>query len=107
MLTTNETRLLHALKARSGREKHRAFVAEGVRIVEEALSAGVDLEFAVISPTLEDSGRGRALAERLDANTRVERVSDKQLHDIAETDSTFGFRGSFMSSTTMPTSAVT
>lgn len=90
MLSANESRLLHALKSRSGREKNHAFIVEGVRVVEEAAAAGVDLKFAVVSPSLEDSGRGRALVERLSTSTTVRRVSEAELRKLAETDAPQG-----------------
>jgi TrmH family RNA methyltransferase len=82
--------MLHALKARSGREKNHAFAVEGVRVVEEALDGGIDLKFAVVSPTLEDSKRGRALAERLHAVTTVRQVSERDLRALTETDAPQG-----------------
>src|SRR5512144_2029985 len=89
MLSTSEAKLLHALKSRSGREKNQAFVVEGVRVVEEA-AAHVDLQFALVSPTLEDSRRGHALLERLQAHTKLYRVSDAELRSLAETDTPQG-----------------
>ncbi|HUP90134.1 MAG TPA: RNA methyltransferase [Longimicrobiales bacterium] len=88
MLTRADSKLLHALKSRSGREKHAAFVVEGVRVVEEAVAAGFDLQFAVASPTLEDNERGRALAEKLSQITAIRRVTD--LREIAETETPQG-----------------
>ncbi len=90
MLTKTDTRLLHALKNRSGRDKHDAFIVEGIRITEEALGAGVDLKFAAVSPSLGDSGRGRSLLEHLKARTRVEQVKDLELKDLAETETPQG-----------------
>ena len=88
MLTNSESKLLYALKSRSGRDKHGMFVLEGVRLVEDALAAGIDLQFAVASPTLEDSRRGQALLEQLASRTQVRRVKD--LKDIAETETPQG-----------------
>jgi TrmH family RNA methyltransferase len=90
MLTKAEARLLHALKTRAGREKHGAFVLEGVRVVEEALAAGVDLKFAVVSATTEDSKRSRALVEMLSANTTVHHVSAGVLREVADTETPQG-----------------
>lgn len=90
MLTKADSRLLHALKNRSGRDKHNAFVVEGIRIIEEALAAGVDLKFAAVSPSLGDSGRGRSLLEHLKARTRVEQVRDLDLRELAETETPQG-----------------
>lgn len=88
MLTSAESKLLHALKNRTGREKHGAFVVEGVRVVEEALAANFDLKFAAVSTSLEDTDRGRALLQSLEARTTVRRVP--HLRDIAETETPQG-----------------
>jgi TrmH family RNA methyltransferase len=85
MLTKAESRLLHALKSRSGREKNDAFVVEGIRALEELLASGIDLNFAIVSPSLEDSGRGRALSERLAAHATVRRVRDAELRALTDT----------------------
>ncbi len=90
MLTPSEAKLLHALKTRGGREKHDAFTVEGVRVVEEALAARIDLKFAVISTSLEDGRRGQSLVQQLTARTTVQRVSDGQLRQLAETDTPQG-----------------
>lgn len=90
MLSQSESRLLHALKARSGREKHAAFAVDGIRVVEELLAAGLDLKFAVVSPTLEDSARGRTLLENLGARTAVRTVTDRELRELAETETPQG-----------------
>lgn len=90
MLTRTEARLLHALKNRSGRDKNDAFILEGVRVVEEALNAGIDLKFAVVSPALADSKRGAALAARLETNTEVRQSSESELRDVAETETPQG-----------------
>jgi len=90
MLSQSETRLLHALKSRAGREKHGAFAVEGVRVVEDLLAARIDLKFAVVSPTLEDSARGRALIEALEGRTTVRRLADHELRAQAETETPQG-----------------
>lgn len=90
MLSRTEANLLNALKTRSGREKHGAFVIEGVRVVEAALDAGVDLKFAAVSPTLEDSKRGRALMQRVEAGSIVRRVSDSELRHLSDTETQQG-----------------
>ena len=56
------------LRRRKGRERRGLALAEGVRLVEEALAAGVPVRGAVVSPALEGTPRGKtlksALAER-------------------------------------------
>lgn len=90
MLSQSESKLLHALKSRSGREKHGAFVVEGVRVVEDLLPSGIDLKFAAVSPTLEDSRRGQALLEELAACTTVHRLTEAQLRALSETETPQG-----------------
>src|SRR5687767_7929639 len=90
MLSQSETRLLHALKSRAGRDKHGAFAVEGVRVAEDLVAAGIDLKFAVVSPTFEDSTRGRALIETLETRTSVRRLKDHELRELAETETPQG-----------------
>ena len=51
-------------RAREGREDG-LLVAEGVRLIEEALDAGLSVETALVSPKCSQTERGAALAERL------------------------------------------
>ena len=90
MLTKTEARLLHALKSRSGREKNHAFVVEGVRAIEDLMASKIDLKLAIVSPSLEDSGRGRSLGERLSAHTTVRRVSEAELRALSDTETSQG-----------------
>jgi TrmH family RNA methyltransferase len=90
MLTKSEAKLIHALKTRAGREKHDAFVVEGVRVAEDLITAGIDLKFAVVAPSLEDSRRGRALSEALLARTTVRRVRDADLAELSATETSQG-----------------
>lgn len=90
MLSSAETRLLHAVKSRAGREKNAAFAVEGVRVVEDLIAARADLKFAVVSPSFEDTKRGRALIQALEPSTPVRRVSEAELRDLADTDTPQG-----------------
>ena len=90
MLTKADAKLVHALKNRRGREKHGLFLAEGVRVVEDLVASGIDLQFAVVSTTLGDSDRGRALIEALRQKTQVKEVDDRELNDVAETETPQG-----------------
>ena len=90
MSNKSEANLIHALKSRSGREKHDAFVVEGVRVVEDLIAAGIDLKFAVVAPSLEDSRRGRALAEALAARTTVRDVREAELRALGATETSQG-----------------
>lgn len=76
---------MHALCTRKRREARALFLAEGIRVAEDALDAGVVLRFAVVAPSLEDSPRGRALLERLARATPLRRLTDAGLARLAPT----------------------
>jgi TrmH family RNA methyltransferase len=70
-----------------GRERRELTLAEGVRLVEEAVGRGIEITGAVVSPALEKGARGVALLASLARNAiRIERVSDKDLATVAETE---------------------
>ena len=75
------------MKRRRGRERRGLGVAEGVRLVEEALAAGIAIRGAVVSPALEATRRGEALKGALvAAGIKVEHVDDRALADLADTE---------------------
>ncbi len=79
--------LIRDLHRRRGRERRGLALAEGVRLVEEALASGVAVEGAVVAPALEATPRGRALRAALErAGVRVEAVADQELADLAATE---------------------
>lgn len=90
MLSKADGKLIHALKSRSGREKHGLFPVEGVRVVEDLLTSDIDLEFAVIATTLGDTPRGQAMVEQLKARTAVREVDERALAQVAETETPQG-----------------
>jgi TrmH family RNA methyltransferase len=57
---------LRSLRLRKYRQRDRLFLIEGIRIVEEALTAGAPVETLVYAPELLVSERARALVVRLD-----------------------------------------
>ncbi len=66
-------------------------MAEGVRLVEEAVAAGVTFEGALVSPALARTQRGTALRGRLEQDgVAVEELSDTELADLADTDTPQG-----------------
>lgn len=70
-----------------GRERRELTLAEGVRLVEEAVSRGIEITGVVVSPALEKGSRGAALLASFTRNTiRIERVSEKELAAVAETE---------------------
>lgn len=75
------------LGRRRGRERRGLALAEGVRLVEEALASGVPLRGAAVAPSLEATERGRALKEALDqAGVRQVTLSNADLQRLADTD---------------------
>ena len=79
--------IIRDLKLRRGRERRGLTLAEGVRLVEEALAAGVPVRGAALSPALEASTRGHALAAALRATgARVEELTDRELGALADTE---------------------
>jgi RNA methyltransferase, TrmH family len=83
-------KLLFALRRRKEREARQLFLGEGVRLAEEALAAGIVLELAVVSPSLEDTPRGAALSARLAGLAGFRRVDEGTMARIAATDSPQG-----------------
>lgn len=90
MLSRVEQKRMRALKRRKYREEEGLFLAEGVRLVEALLDAGIDPRLVVASPTLEDTERGRRLAARLAGVAALRRVDDRELAELAATESPQG-----------------
>ncbi|MEJ2185283.1 MAG: RNA methyltransferase [Gemmatimonadota bacterium] len=89
MLSRAEERLVRGLARRRVREREARFLAEGVRVVEELLAAGLAPELVIVSPGLEATERGRRLAAALDGPA-VRRVSDGELARLADTETPQG-----------------
>ena len=79
--------LIRDLRLRRGRERRGLALAEGVRLVEEALGARVRLRGAATAPALEGTARGRALKAALEqARVPLLAVTDRELADLADTE---------------------
>lgn len=89
-LSRAEEKLLNALSRRRERARRGLFVAEGVRVAEEFLDAGIDLQLAVISPSLEDTQRGQALARRLAGHDATRHAGEATIAQLADTDTPQG-----------------
>lgn len=78
-------RLVRALHDRRGRREHGLFLAEGMRLVEEAL-AYARPDFILYAPVLETTPRGRALLEAAQRRgVRRFRVAEGLLQRLCET----------------------
>jgi len=79
--------LIRDLRLRRGRERRGLALAEGVRLVEEALAARVAVKHAAISPALEGTSRGAALKTALAAaGVPLVEVDDRALAELADTE---------------------
>ncbi len=75
------------LHRRKGRERRGLALAEGIRLVEEMLAAGVACKGVAIAPALESTPRGLRLKQRLIATgVVVETMSDAELAEVAATE---------------------
>ncbi len=90
MLSRVDAKLVRALHRRKYRETERLFLAEGVRVVEELLGAGLDLQMVLTAPSLGDTGRGRELLARLESVPVLRRVTEAELGALAATESPQG-----------------
>ena len=79
--------LIRDLRLRRGRERRGLALAEGVRLVEEALDARIRFRGAATAPALEGTARGRALKAALeDSGVSLVEVSDRELAELADTE---------------------
>lgn len=79
--------MIRDLGRRRGRERRGLALAEGVRLVEEAVAAGITIRGAAVSPALEGTTRGTALkAELIARKIRLEEVSLAELDELADTE---------------------
>jgi TrmH family RNA methyltransferase len=79
--------LIRDLHRRRGRERRGLALAEGVRLIEEALATGIDIRGAAVSPALEATTRGKALkAALVERSIRLEEVSDVELDALTDTE---------------------
>ncbi len=85
-----KVKLVRTLTGRvKGRREAGAFLAEGVRLVEEALSADWPFRFVLYSDEL--SERGNELMQKLEyRKIEVEKVESRLLHSLSETESPQG-----------------
>jgi RNA methyltransferase, TrmH family len=88
MITSTHNPKVQLVRSLLGRPKERreenAFVAEGVRLVEEALAAGISFRFGLYSE--EVSERGMALVQHLQSQAvAMDQVSSDLLKTVSET----------------------
>lgn len=83
--------LVRNLQQRKGRKRSSLAVAEGVRLVEEALRAEIVCKGAVVCPTLSKTGRGAELLAEIAAHAiPIEEVDERTFERLAGTESPQG-----------------
>ena len=91
MVSRSLTALVRDLRLRKGRERRGLTLAEGVRLVEEALAAGVTIRQVLSSPALESTARGRRLqADLITSGHPVEAIGEKEFDSLAATENPQG-----------------
>jgi RNA methyltransferase, TrmH family len=79
--------LIRDLHRRRGRERRGLALAEGIRLVEEGLAAGIPIRGAAVSPALEATLRGKTLkAALLEREIRIEEYTEAELEALADTE---------------------
>ncbi|MES2123229.1 MAG: RNA methyltransferase, partial [Gemmatimonadota bacterium] len=75
------------LHRRKARERRGLALAEGIRLVEEMLTAAVACKGAVVTPALSATPRGVALKEQLlSRGVPIEEISESEFADVAATE---------------------
>lgn len=83
--------LVRNLQQRKGRKRQGLAVAEGIRLVEEALAAGVAFRGVIVSPALAATPRGEALLARLATHAvPLDEVPEREFNRLAGTDTPQG-----------------
>lgn len=91
MISKSRSRVVRRLRTRRGRSDETLFLVEGVRGVEEALDAGLDVSFAVVSPGLAQTARGRELEARIRRlELDMEPVDEGELEELSDTETPQG-----------------
>ena len=93
MITSSQNSKIKLIRALQGRAKERrdagAFLAEGVRLVEEAVNSNWGFRFAVYDETLNERGRLQVAGLKL-RGVDVEEVSTTVMKSLSETESPQG-----------------
>lgn len=84
-------KLTKSLANRKFREKEKLFILEGVRLIEEAVEAGLPIKFVLYSGKLVNSSRGNRLLERFyQLGVDVFLVEESLFADLSDTENPQG-----------------
>ena len=90
-IASNLQSTVRDLQRRKARGRRGLAVVEGVRLVEEALAAGLEFKGALVSPDLARTTRGQALTAELASHAiQVEEVAARAFGELAGTDTPQG-----------------
>lgn len=81
------------LEQNKARRKHNAFVAEGVRVLEDGLASAVPLRFILYKTSL--SPRAKTLLESIKPGQSAFEVEDRLFDSLSDTESSQGILGVF------------
>lgn len=91
MVSRNQAKLIRKLGSRKHRDEQGLLLVEGVRLVEELLAVAWPVELAIASPALNETERGRHLAEAIRrSGWPLAEASDRELGRLSQTDTTQG-----------------
>jgi TrmH family RNA methyltransferase len=90
LITRNQVKRINRLKTRKRRDEG-VFLVEGVRLVEELLDSELQVELAVVAPSLVRVERGAQLAKTIrDSGMQLAEVTDSELSELADTETPQG-----------------
>ncbi len=85
-MNNSKVKLVRSLQERSkNRKDEGAFVAEGIRLVEEAISVRWPIEFILYDETLSDRGRQLVNDMRDEGNVNISEITPSLMADISDT----------------------
>jgi TrmH family RNA methyltransferase len=91
VITRAQSKLIRRFKLRKRRDEEDAFLAEGVRLVEDLMASGWGIDLVVTAPSLADTSRGRELLQRVrESELPHAQSSDRQLAELAATETPQG-----------------
>src|SRR5216110_1833054 len=90
-IASNLSSTIRDLQRRKARGRRGLALIEGVRLVEEALAAGLPFQGALVAPDLARTARGVELVAELERHAiRVEEIGARTFAQLAETDTPQG-----------------
>lgn len=84
-------KLVKSLSLKKNRDKHRLFLVEGIRSLEEAVSSNTGIEFCLFSEKLISHDRGKKLLDKINhLGIKTWQVEENVLEETADTENPQG-----------------